>query len=309
MNHFLRQPVKPLSHLVCDASAPISFFLGRIRLFALPFHSRSLSPTSLIASTRAQSGPQFSPDGKKIAFGSNRSGSPEIWICDSEGLNPTQLTSIGGPETGTPRWSPDGKQISFDSHAKGNWDIYLVSAEGGSPKCLTTGSADNNLPSWSRDGKAVYFTSNRSGDYQVWKMPADGGEAGQITKQGRFVAFESPDGKFVYYTKNRYSGTPGIWWVPVEGGEENLVYDSFKAQNFGNWAVVSDGIYLINPDSKVGRQLNFSTLPGGRLRRSPSLGTSGYGLSLLHPTAAGFSSLSERRAPATLCWWKTSAEG
>ena len=91
----------------------------------------------MIGSTRTQNSPQFSPDGKSIAFASERSGSPEIWMCDSEGRNPIQLTSFGGPEAGTPRWSPDGKELAFDSHAKGDADIYLLSVEGGVPRRIT----------------------------------------------------------------------------------------------------------------------------------------------------------------------------
>ncbi|HYV32242.1 MAG TPA: hypothetical protein VEO53_14205, partial [Candidatus Binatia bacterium] len=68
----------------------------------------------------------FSPDGKKIAFGSDRTGSEEIWISASDGSNPVQLTSFGAPSTGTPKWSPDGKQIAFDSHKVGHSDIYVV---------------------------------------------------------------------------------------------------------------------------------------------------------------------------------------
>ena len=62
----------------------------------------------------------YSPDGKKIAFNSNRSGSMEIWVCDSDGSHPEKLTSFGGPETIRPSWSPDGQQIVFYSDARGH---------------------------------------------------------------------------------------------------------------------------------------------------------------------------------------------
>jgi Tol biopolymer transport system component len=204
---------------------------------------RTALPTKLIASTRKQGGPQVSSDGKSIAFESDRSGSPEIWMCDSEGLNPIQLTTFGGPEVGAPRWSPDGKLLAFDSHTKGYADIYVLNVEGGLPRRLTTESFMDVAPSWSRDGRWIYFSSNRSGDSQVWKLPVEGGDAMQVTKQGGFVPFESADGKFVYYSKG--FSAPGLWRVPAEGGEETLVFN-LKAGMWGNWALVNDGIYFID---------------------------------------------------------------
>ena len=81
-------------------------------------------PVTFISSTRYDESPQFSPDGKRIAFSSDRSGSGEIWVCDSDGLNAVQLTSLGGPLVTMPRWSPDGEHIAFDSSAEGQFDIY-----------------------------------------------------------------------------------------------------------------------------------------------------------------------------------------
>jgi Tol biopolymer transport system component len=68
----------------------------------------------IVRSTRWQADPAFSPDGQRIAFLSDRSGSQEIWVTDTETQNLTQLTHFGGPPTGSPSWSPDGRQIAFD---------------------------------------------------------------------------------------------------------------------------------------------------------------------------------------------------
>jgi hypothetical protein len=75
----------------------------------------------------------------------------------------------------------------------------------------------------------------------VWKIPAEGGRAVQVTKAGGREAFESPDGKFVYYSK---LGVSGIWRVPVEGGEETQVLDQGLQ---GDWAVFDGGICLLDP--------------------------------------------------------------
>jgi Tol biopolymer transport system component/predicted Ser/Thr protein kinase len=228
---------------------------------------RSNSQTKLIASTMVEAGPQYSPDGRKIAFESYSlysDRSSEIWVCDSEGLNAIQLTSLDR-KTGTPRWSPDGRQIAFDSVAETHSAIYVINAEGGSPRRITTGTSEDVVPSWSRDGQWIYFASNRTGDFQVWKAPADGGESVQVTKKGGFAAFESPDGKFIYYAKGM--NAPGIWRVEVQGGEETPVLDQPKAGYWGYWAVVDGGIYFVNAALESHPTLDFFSFATGRDRQ------------------------------------------
>ena len=75
---------------------------------------RSQAPERLIASSQWETRPSYSPDGRRIAFQSHRSGEFNIWTCDADGRNPVQLTSFGR-EAGTPRWSPDGRLLAFDS--------------------------------------------------------------------------------------------------------------------------------------------------------------------------------------------------
>jgi Tol biopolymer transport system component/serine/threonine protein kinase len=199
------------------------------------------APVSFISSTRLEGSPQFSPDGRRVAFMSNRSGSKEIWACDAEGKNLVQLTNFGGPHTDTPSWSPDGRLIAFTSFPGGNGDIYVVNADGGSPRRLTTEPSAETEPSWSRDGRWIYFTSNRTGRNEVWKMPAAGGAAIQLTRGGGRTPVESPDGRTVYYEKGR--GELGLWQVSTEGGEETQVFEANVDP--GNWAVAERGIYFL----------------------------------------------------------------
>jgi Tol biopolymer transport system component/predicted Ser/Thr protein kinase len=186
-----------------------SVFDTNIWRFALdPAHSSSFKPARVISSTRHDQGPQYSPDGERIAFASNRSGTSEIWMSDRDGANSTRLTSMNGPATGTPHWSPDGRHIAFDSRPGGNPDIYVVGAGGGALRRLTTDPSEEVVPTWSRDGLWVYFASNRSGTYQIWKMPAEGGSPVQVTKGGGLHGHESPDGRLLYYAKS--PNQPGL---------------------------------------------------------------------------------------------------
>src|SRR6516225_9495678 len=209
-------------------------------------------PVELISSPRTQADEQFSPDGKRIAFMSNRSGSFEIWVCNSDGSNPVQLTSFGGPATGTPHWSPDGGWIAFDSRPGGKAGVFVISAQGGEPRRVTEGNWDDIVPSWSRNGKWIYFCSNRSGDWELWKVAATGGKAQSLTQNGGFEAKESRDGKWLYYSK--FLSEQGIWRIPIQGGEATLVLNR-KTERF--WDLTEQGICFIDLEAKPHATINF----------------------------------------------------
>jgi Tol biopolymer transport system component/serine/threonine protein kinase len=216
-----------------------------------------------IASTQYDSSPSFSPDGRRVAFRSNRGGFHEIWTSDPDGGNAVQLTRVGGPLTGTPRWSPDGRWIALDSRPEAQADIFVVPAEGGPLRRMTVGIAEDVVPSWSRDGRWIYFASNRSGYWQVWKIPFEGGPKVQVTQDGGFAAFESADGRWLYYAKGR--SLPGLYRVPVEGGEETLVMAGLKPGYWGYWLPAANGIYYADPiEKQAGGAIYF--LPFGGLR-------------------------------------------
>ena len=198
-------------------------------------------PASIIASTRADISPRFSPDGKRIVFASDRDGYLEIWVAASDGSGPAQLTTLKSSRSGSPRWSPDGTEIVFDSPASGNSDIWMVRSEGGPPRQLTTEPSIDARPSFSRDGRWIYFRSDRSGAQQIWKMPsaAPFRPAVQLTHKGGFDADEAPDGKLLYYTRPQ----GGLWNMPVEGGEGTLVLEQVRS---GLWSVAKNGIYYLD---------------------------------------------------------------
>jgi Tol biopolymer transport system component/DNA-binding winged helix-turn-helix (wHTH) protein len=204
-------------------------------------------PTLLVSEKGNKMRPHLSPDGKKIAFESDRLGWWEIWACDVKGSDCAQLTSLHRI-AGAPKWSPDGHYIAFEFHPHEQSEIYLLDVASGQVRLLPTNPGWDNLsPSWSRDGQWLYFASSRAAAplrFQLWKIPiAAGGSPVQVTKKGGLQSFESVDGRVVYYTK---SDVPGIWKVPVMGGEESLVGGDFYRLTFRSWVVCEKGIYLIS---------------------------------------------------------------
>jgi dipeptidyl aminopeptidase/acylaminoacyl peptidase len=191
--------------------------------------------------------PQYSPDGRRVAFVSHISGVGEIWVCDKDGASPLQLTTAGWPITVSPRWSPDSSQIVFQAARDGAGDIFTIPAGGGAPKRLTDELGNEWGPSWSRDGRWIYFVSNRSGRLEVWKVPAGGGKFVQVTMNGGSGPLESPDGRYVYYFKMGL----GLWRIPAEGGDERQVLESLRDWN--EFVLREQGIFFI-PSSETPRE-------------------------------------------------------
>jgi serine/threonine protein kinase/Tol biopolymer transport system component len=205
--------------------------------------------------------PNYSPDGKRLAFHSNRGGSVQIWTANADGSNAVQLTSMDPQATtGTPRWSPDSRQLVFDSNA-GGYHLYVVAADGGQPRALTTGSSRNFTGWWSPDGKWIYFTSDRGGQLDIWRMRTDG-SAPEVVTHGRAEAPSiSPDGQWLYFTKEE--GVQGLWRMPIGGGPETLVVEALFRYNY---AVTNRGVYYAATPSPKDQTstVRFRDLASGR---------------------------------------------
>ena len=192
------------------------------------------SGEAIASSSRADIYPVYSPDGARIAFGSNRGGSMEIWVTQADGRNPVQLTNSVDPDhTQSPQWSPDGSWIAYVamSKSKPSLNIFMIPASGGAARAVT--DDDNNLsaPMWSHDGHWIYFVKSSN----IWKVEAGGGQAVQITREGGTQAQESPDGKWLYFL-----GPGGvIRRMPPAGGEAA----EFARDSLSFW-VSTRGLYF-----------------------------------------------------------------
>lgn len=257
--------------------------IARISL-ADPQHAQGL-PAVIISEKGSKIRPRFSPDGTRIAFESDRLGSAEIWICDSNGGNCAQLTSLHGT-AGTAAWSPDGHYLAFEFHPGERAEIYVVELPSGVPHLVTTvPGADNLAPSWSRDGKWIYFASKRNGaPFQVWKAPFKDGSPVQVspvqvTKNSGVGAIESPDGRFIYYTKYEQGG---LWRMPSSGGPETRVLDELEGYCWPDWALSDKGIYFLQQTNVVAAtMLNFFDFSTNKVVRIASFDKPvGWGISL-----------------------------
>ena len=228
------------------------------RTAALNSGAQESSPTRLIAASEFDGWPDYSPDGTKIAFASSRSGNLQVWMCESDGSNPSQLTFMKSTGGSPPRWSPDGKRIAFGTSGQDGGEIYVIEVKGKRPRRVTNYPAIDALPSWSRDGKWIYFSSKRSGSWQIWKIAANlEGEAVQATHDGGFDGSESPDGRFLYYGKAPHFR--GIFRRPVEHeGVEELILENVRT-GWRSWVATEDGIYYATSDWGAINYFDFAT--------------------------------------------------
>jgi Tol biopolymer transport system component len=168
--------------------------------------------------------PAWSPDGKRIAFYSERDGNAEIYLMNVDGTAVTRLTDTRADE-GYPAWSPDGRTISFDSDRGGNFDIYAMNPDGTNVRPLTRHPSRDVSATWSADGTAIVFMSDREdGGFDVYRAAPDpSAVATRVTRTGStwFPVF-SPDGKTLAFHVGRDVHTmpvPSNVEGPASGGD------------------------------------------------------------------------------------------
>jgi eukaryotic-like serine/threonine-protein kinase len=213
------------------------------------------SPAPLIASPSRERYAQYSPDGRRIAFQSGRSGDQEeVWLADADGSNPARLTRGPGGWQGSPCWSPDGRTIVFDSRSyEGQQDIWMIDVDGSGLRQVTHEPSNEGVSSFSRDGRWIYFSSDRTGRYEVWRVAAAGGTEEQLTHEGGWIPFESSDGLSLYYLRPAGGRSP-LLARPTGGGAERTILPCVNSRSY---AVGPQGIFHVDcsaPDAPLPSQ-------------------------------------------------------
>ena len=190
--------------------------------------------------------PSWSPDGKRIAFVSDRDGhvnirdwpTSEIYVMDADGGNQRRLTDNPARDY-APSWSPDGKRIAFssdrDNDRNHNIEIYVMDADGSNQHRLTNNLTEDEYPSWSPDGQRIAFSARREGHvenkfgitYEIYVMDADGANEQRLTenRNNDWSPAWSPDGNRIAFESDRKGDLVSfdIYVMDADGGNlQNL---------------------------------------------------------------------------------------
>ncbi len=152
-------------------------------------------------------------------------------------------------------------QLVFEARIQGIVQILAISRNGGKPLVLLKSEAGAATPRFSMDGKAVYYSTNRNGVWELMRLNLKTNNSELVAGGGAFAGLESPDGKWIFFTRHGQE-VGGIYRVPVKGGTEELLVAELSRKLWGHWAVSSKAIiYSVYPAAgdKVIRRLDLET--------------------------------------------------
>jgi len=194
-------------------------------------------PVRLTDGQANDTSPVWSPDGRRIAFVSDRDGNREVYVMNADGSDQMNLTRHAS-EDWTPTWAPEGDRLAFASFRDGNWEIYVMNADGSNQTRLTRNDAADYSPSWSSDGERTAFVSNRDGNWEVYLMAPDGSNQVRFTDDPATDQDPtwSPDGTRLLWASYR-EGNMEIYVARLDGsGLENLSRDALADDHGPTWS-------------------------------------------------------------------------
>ncbi len=211
--------------------------------------------------------PTFSPDGKWIAFSSNRSGNWAIYVMDVEGKTTTQVTGGNGQDL-HPTFSPDGRWLAYCSMnpRSGAWELWVTSLETGQRRLIGPGL----FPVWSPDttvNRIAYQRARQRGSqlYSLWTLDLVDGEARRVTEIAAAANAAivspawSPDGSKLTFTTLLLDSAEGpqqeLWVIGVDGTNRQRLTGG-PGTNLGPWWGVDNRVYFVSDRS--GRECIWS---------------------------------------------------
>jgi len=207
-------------------------------------HSWTVDAQPFVTSTRWESAADFRPDGTAIAFVSNRSGYPEIWLGDAQGEQLRRLTALGATAISNLLWAPTGDKLACNAVLAGVPRIVIADAVSGVTRQLSLGYAHEMFVAWGATGRDILVAaSSVAAGWQIYRQGLAGGDPIRITRHGGLTAREGPDGRTLYFTR---PDRPGLWRRSSGGriAPELILPDLLPRDRF-NWRLADGRIVWV----------------------------------------------------------------
>ena len=274
-----------------DAQAQIAFVSKRDGNFEIyVMDTDGGNPRRLTNNRHADLSPSWSPDGKRIAFISDRDGHPhripgwftsEIYVMDADGGNQQNLTNHPSDDR-SPSWSPDGTRIAFQSYRDNdrnhNIEIYVMDADGSNLQRLTNNLIEDEDPSWSPDGERIVFSSAREGHFmdahknitdEIYVMAADGNNQQRLTenRNNDWEPVWSPDGKRIAFAADRKGDFVkfDIYVIDADGGNPQKLTNNRGWDSSPSWSPDSERIAFTS-EREENYEIYVMAADGGNLQ-------------------------------------------
>jgi Tol biopolymer transport system component len=185
----------------------------------IPAHgavASSADARPLTAGHQSIEGMAVSPDGRWLAFDSDRGGTQAIYRLSLAGGDPEPLSTADSGGDFMPSWSPDAREIAYYGFRQGRRRLYVMPMDGGPPTSVAVDSGNQRFPDWSPDGRSLVFYSDRGGRFELFVVQRDGARwtaPRQLTTDGGQEARWSPDGRAIVYVHDA-----ALWLIAPEGG-------------------------------------------------------------------------------------------
>lgn len=195
----------------------------------------------LVASTYADYNAIASPDGRRIAFLSDRTGRAELWTANADGTSPRPLTRGAGTYLMGPRWSPDGGRLAFSAMADDRLGVFVTDVGTGGTRRVSGPDRHELLVYWSASGDWLYTRTEREDGWELWRRHSDGTCAVRVARNGYTLFGETRDGALI----GKRDGEMGIWRIDPLRDEPVLVVPAATAGRWTGIAVAPEGLFVI----------------------------------------------------------------
>jgi Tol biopolymer transport system component len=241
-------------------------------IWLLAADTGNIGAEPLIASTKYDSTPTWSPDGSEIAFSSNRTGDGGIWIASADG---SRVRLVYAPEEGRavgPAWIDEGAALLATEYVPGQQRIVRIALNRHEIVPLETLGSNPYAPSESPDREWIYYLGgadmgDREGGSQLWRMRSGDPTLQEVVLEGPLYWYQIGDDGFLYFT--RYA-EPGLWRRRLgDSGEAEPVLPEFPTWAGDDWSIhdgwvyhaADDGIYRLSLATEAVEKIS-DVMPG-----------------------------------------------